>query len=113
MTLRFFNGIQIDVPEDWSDRSTVLLAPKQDRNINLVVKRRPVPPSGLEHTVENYVGFMQARFGTLSNLQTKAMNVAGQKGVAVRFEAVQTGQGFRQTTLLYHAKGEELSLIHI
>ena len=51
MGLRFFNGIELDIPPEWEDRSTVVVGPRDDRGINLVVKRRPVPGAGLDDTM--------------------------------------------------------------
>jgi hypothetical protein len=108
MPMKYFNGIEIDVPDTWVDRSTVVVGP-DDKSINLVVKRRPIPEVGLEQTLEHYVNFMRTRFGALAKLETKAVMVGRSKGVAVRFEAETAGTTFRQTTLLYHGKGEEIS----
>lgn len=116
MALRFFNGIQIDVPEGWSDLSTVIVAPRRDvgdnrrPSINLVVKRRPVPANKeIADTLRDYLAFMRGAFGELIDLQTKEMLVGRVKGNAVRFSAIAEGVEFRQTTLLYHAGGEEIS----
>ncbi len=116
MSLRFFNGIQIDVPEGWSDVSTVIVAPRRaleegkKPSINLVVKRRPVPAGrDPQATLRDYLAFMRNTFGELKELQTKEMLVGSQKGSAVRFLAEADGTQFRQTTLLYHAAGEEVS----
>jgi hypothetical protein len=108
MTLRFWNGIEIDVPDNWIDRSTVVIGPT-DSSINLVVKRRPIPESAIEQTAEHYVMFMKTRFGNLTNLETKSVMVGRSSGLAIRFEAETQGKSFKQTTLLYHGRGEEIS----
>ena len=116
MALRFFNGLQIDVPKDWSDLSTVVVAPKEPLDdgrkppINLVVKRRPVTSSrDVKQSLRDYLSFMRGAFGELKELQTREVPVGAAKASAVRFLAEADGNAFRQTTLLYHAGGEEIS----
>jgi hypothetical protein len=115
MALRFFNGIQIDVPEGWSDLSTVIVAPRVDSgsgekpSINLVVKRRPAKSLSIAQTLRDYVAFMKATFGTLSDLQTKEVMVGSVKGTAIKFNTEANGRRFMQMTLVYHAGGDEIS----
>jgi hypothetical protein len=115
MTLRFFNGLQIDVPDGWADLSTVIVAPKEALDvgkkptINLVVKRRPVPDSDPGERIKEYLRFMQGTFGELEELETKEMRVGAHRGQAVRFVASAEGRAFRQVTLLYVTNGEEIS----
>jgi hypothetical protein len=116
VAVRFFNGIQIDVPDGWSDLSTVIVAPKRPLeegkkpSINLVVKRRPVQTSrDATATLREYLTFMRNAFGELKDLETKELVVGNVKASAVRFLAESEGTSFRQTTLLYHAGGEEIS----
>ena len=115
MSLRLFNGLQIDVPEGWADVSTVIVAPKgavaegKKPSINLVVKRRPMQNDDTDKTLQGYLRFMKNTFGELIELQTKEMMAGNIKGKAIKFEAVADGRKFRQVTLLYHAGGEEIS----
>ena len=115
MALRFFNGLQIDVPDGWSDLSTVIIAPRKELEsgkkpgINLVVKRRPAKDRETAQTLREYLAFMQGTFGTLEELQTKEMMVGNIRGQAVRFVAEAEGKRFRQVTLLYQSNGEEVS----
>ncbi|MCA9552743.1 MAG: DcrB-related protein [Myxococcales bacterium] len=115
MTLRIFNGIQIDVPDEWSDLSTIILAPKKDvkegnkPSINLVVKRRPARGKDLEKTLTQYLAFMKESFGKLEDVEAKPMMVGSIKGKAVRFVTEAAGQRFRQITLLYQSGGDEIS----
>lgn len=110
---RFFNGLQVDVPPDWVDRSTLVLAPESDgggpSTINLVVKRRPAPQAELDESVEAYVAFMEERFGPLEGLQSKTLEVGRQTATAVRFVSSAHGRKFLQTTMLYRAGGDEIS----
>lgn len=115
MTVRFFNGIQIDVPEGWTDLSTVIIAPRGDvsegkkPSINLVVKRRPAKPGNEQKTLQDYLAFMRKAFGRLEELETKEMMVGSVRGQAVRFTTETNGKRFTQVTLLYHAQGDEIS----
>ena len=115
MTLRFFNGIQIDVPDGWTDLSTVILAPREPAEagtkptVNLVVKRRPARGKDTSLTVREYVAFMKQAFGQLDKLETKEMMVGSVRGTAVRFSTEAGGRRFRQVTLLYHSGGDEIS----
>jgi hypothetical protein len=106
MARRFFNGLEIDVPDGWADKSTVMLT---RTTINLVVKRRPAPESDLDASLEAFLAFMGNSFGPLEQLQTKTLDVAGVKGKAVRFLSSAEGRRFVQTTLLYRAGSEEIS----
>jgi hypothetical protein len=110
---RFFNGLQIDVPSDWVDRSTVVLAPESPAGgpstINLVVKRRPAPSSELSESVDAYLSFMEERFGPLEGLQTKTLAVGRASARAIRFVSTAHGRRFLQTTMLYRAGGDEIS----
>ncbi|MBI4821222.1 MAG: DcrB-related protein [Deltaproteobacteria bacterium] len=115
MGLKFFNGIQIDVPDDWADLSTVILAPKSEAqegkkpSINLVVKRRPAKGKDVAATVREYLGFMKGAFGALENVETKQVVVGAVKGTAVRFRTEANGKKFTQVTLLYRSGGDEIS----
>jgi hypothetical protein len=115
MTMRFFNGLQIDVPEGWTDLTTIVVAPRkelengQKPGINLVVKRRPAPSQDTSQTLRDYLRFMQGTFGKLEELETREMVVGSHKGQAVRFVANAEGRKFRQVTLLYVSNGEEIS----
>jgi hypothetical protein len=115
MSVRLFNGLQIDVPDGWADVSTVIVAPKQavqdgkKPSINLVVKRRPAEKDDTERTMQSYLRFMKNTFGDVSEVQTKEMMAGNIKGKAIKFEAVADGRKFRQVTLLYHSGGEEIS----
>lgn len=115
MATRFFNGIQIDVPDGWTDLSTVIIAPRQDvadgkkPSINLVVKRRPAKPGTEQRSVQEYLAFMRRSFGKLEDLQTKEMMVGSVRGQAVRFTTETHGKRFTQVTLLYHSQGDEIS----
>ena len=106
MARRFFNGLEIDVPEGWADKSTVMLT----RNtINLVVKRRPAPEGDLETSLETFLAFMRSSFGPLDSLETKTIEVAGIKARGVRFLSTAEGRRFVQTSLIYRAGSEEIS----
>ena len=115
MTVRVYNGLQIDVPDVWADVSTVIVAPKapllegKKPPVNLVVKRRPCEKEEIDASLQKYLRFMQAQFGALVDVQQKDMLVGAMKGKAVQFEATHDGKKFRQITLLYHAGGEEIS----
>jgi hypothetical protein len=115
MTLRFFNGIQIDVPDGWADVSTVIVAPRQDISdgkkpmINLVVKRRPSKTKDVSDTIREYLSFMKTTLGELKDVETKEMKAGSVKGTAVRFSSEANGRRFRQITLLYVAGGDEIS----
>jgi hypothetical protein len=112
MPLRFFNGLQIDVPDGWSDLSTVVLAPTSEKrpSINLVVKRRPLNQGeDLDRSVAEYLAFMRESFGELGNIESRPILVGSARGRAVRFSAQNNGRDFRQTTFLYHHAGEEVS----
>jgi len=115
MTRRFFNGLQIDVPEGWADLSTVILAPKKEvtdgqrPTINLVVKRRPAKGRSRDDTVNEYLAFMRQSFGVLEDLETKEMLVGSVKAKAVRFTTSANGKRFRQMTMLYQLAGDEVS----
>ena len=115
MTTRFFNGLQIDVPDGWADVSTVIVAPRkpvQDGKkpgINLVVKRRPMSSDETDRTMQDYLSYMKTTFGSLEDLQSKELMVGSIKGKAVRFTASAEGRSFRQITVLYHTRGEEVS----
>ena len=115
MALRFFNGIQIDVPDGWTDLSTVILAPRKEvadgnkPTINLVVKRRPAKGKDSSKTIEEYLAFMRQTFGELKVVQTNEMLLGNVRGTAVRFSTEAQGKGFKQTTLLYHSGGDEIS----
>lgn len=115
MTLRFFNGLQIDVPSGWTDLSTVIIAPKEGvakgerPSINLVVKRRPAKKKDDGDTLSSYLAFMRQSFGELLDLETKEMLVGNTRAKAVRFTAVAEGRRFTQTTMLYTSAGDEIS----
>lgn len=115
MATRFFNGIQIDVPDGWTDLSTVIIAPRQEvaegkkPSINLVVKRRPAKPGSEQKSLQEYLSFMRKSFGKLEDLQTKEMMVGSVRGTAVRFTTEANGRRFTQVTLLYHSQGDEIS----
>jgi hypothetical protein len=115
MTLRFFNGIQIDVPDGWTDLSTVIVAPRQEvadgkkPMINLVVKRRPSKAKDSSQTLKEYLAFMKNVLGDLKDIETKEMLVGSVKGTAVRFNAEANGRRFKQITLLYVSGGDEIS----
>lgn len=116
MAVRFFNGIQINVPDGWSDLSTVIVAPRAQPQsgdkptINLVVKRRPVPQErATSDTIEEYLEFMRQTFGHLEGLHKKEMLLGGVKGQAVRFVSEANGKRFMQVTLLYRSGGDEIS----
>ncbi|MEQ9502935.1 MAG: hypothetical protein RIT81_39055 [Deltaproteobacteria bacterium] len=115
MTLRFFNGLQIDVPKGWTDLSTVIIAPKKDvakgdrPSINLVVKRRPAKKKEDADTLKSYLSFMRQSFGELHDLETKDLLVGNTRAKAVRFKAYADGRCFTQTTMLYTSAGDEIS----
>jgi hypothetical protein len=115
MTLRFFNGIQIDVPEGWADISTVIVAPREDigdgkkPKINLVVKRRPAKTKDVTETIKEYLAFMKSTLGELHDVETKEMKAGSVKATAVRFTSEANGRRFKQITLLYVAGGDEIS----
>src|SRR5687767_11976430 len=102
MSLRFFNGIQIDVPDGWTDLSTVIIAPRHEvadgkkPSINLVVKRRPAKVGSETKTMHEYLAFMRKTFGKLEDLQTKEMMVGSVRGQAVRFTTETNGKRFTQ-----------------
>jgi hypothetical protein len=112
---RFFNGIEIDVPEGWTDLSTVIIAPRTEvsegkkPSINLVVKRRPAKPGSENKTMHEYLAFMKKTFGKLDDIQTKEMMVGSVRGQAVRFTTEAGGKRFTQMTLLYQTQGDEIS----
>ena len=115
MTLRFFNGIQIDVPKGWTDLSTVILAPRDDvakgdkPTINLGVKRRPAKSKDQAKTLEAYLAFMRKTFGELEGLKTKEMLIGAVRAQAVHFTTTAGDKRFLQMTLLYHSGGDEIS----
>jgi hypothetical protein len=115
MTLRFFNGIQIDVPEGWADVSTVIVAPREEVSegrkpkINLVVKRRPSKAKDVNETIKEYLAFMKSTLGDIKDVETKEMKAGSVKGTAVRFSSEANGRRFRQITLLYVTGGDEIS----
>lgn len=115
MTLRFFNGLQIEVPDGWADLSTVILAPKkevaegQKPSINLVVKRRPAKSRDVQQTMKEYLAFMRQTFGALDRVETKEMMLGSVRAQAVKFTAAAGEKKFRQTTMLYHSGGDEIS----
>src|SRR5688572_13759770 len=112
MSLRFFNGIQIDVPDGWTDLSTVIVAPRSEvadgkkPMINLVVKRRPTKTKDASQTLKDYLAFMKSMLGDLKDIETKEMVVGSVKGTAVRFNAEANGRRFKQITLLYVSGGD-------
>ena len=106
MAKRFFNGLEIDVPEGWADKTTVMLT---KGTINLVVKRRPAPEGDLQTSLEAFLSFMSKSFGPLEGLETKTIEVAGVKARAVRFLSNAEGRRFVQTSLIYRAGSEEIS----
>ncbi len=115
MTRRFFNGLQIDVPDGWTDLSTVIIAPKKDvteghrPTINLVVKRRPAKGRSRDDTLNEYLAFMRHSFGVLEDLETKELLVGSVKARAVRFSTSANGKRFLQMTMLYQIAGDEVS----
>jgi hypothetical protein len=115
MSKRFFNGIEIDVPDGWADLSTVIIAPRVEiadgkkPSINLVVKRRPAKQGSEHKTMHEYLAFMKKTFGKLDDVQTKEMMVGSVRGQAVRFSTEAAGKRFTQTTLLYQTNGDEIS----
>ncbi len=115
MSVRMFNGLQIDVPDGWADVSTVVVAPKGEvhegkkPSINLVVKRRPAEKDDTEKTMQSYLRFMKKAFGVLEDVQAKEMLAGSIKGKAVRFSAQAEGKKFKQITFVFHAGNEEIS----
>jgi hypothetical protein len=112
MSTTLWNGLEIDMPDGWTDVSTVVLAPRtpiangDKPTINLVVKRRPMDSDDTERSLMTYLQFMQdATKGTLDDVVTKDFA----KGRAVSFKAIIDGTQVKQTTLLMFAAGEEIS----
>lgn len=114
MATKFFNGIRVDVPDDWADVSTLVLAPSQalmdgaSPPINLAVKRRPGRWDAMQSILE-YVAFMEHSFKELRNVEIRSLFLGKVAGKAVRFEALADGKWFRQTTYIYPCGDEEIT----
>jgi hypothetical protein len=114
MGTKFFNGIKVEVPDDWADVSTLVLAPSsalsegKRPSINLTVNRRPGKWDASRSVLE-YVAFMERSFGELRHLLLRTVTIGKVTGKAVRFESVADGQWFRQTTYIYPCGDEQIT----
>ena len=115
MSVRVFNGLEVDLPKGWRDYSSLVLAPQEDATtghrptINLVVKRRPKSPGDDTALVATYLAYLAKSFGPVQSLETKVVPHGKGEATFVRFLGQNEGQPFLQTTLLYRDGDDEVA----
>lgn len=114
MSVRVYNGIEIDLPSEWEDSTTIVAMPRRESSdgrppINLVVKRRPAPTAGIDASVNEYLRFMRRHFGRLEEVEFRVPGETNSTRRMVRFCAEADGRRFRQTTLMFVSAEEEIS----